>query len=170
MSKNQKLSLDALALKKLAELTVVAVAEAFGDGRTGGCLHARLTDGTPLLDELLVGQPDPAKLSKYIEFATQEKPDRLLEHPTHILSWQSRNPDANQWGGAIILPMGVTHSIVIAFSGFPEMVDEAFCLALAVQMKWVSITAANEIAAISSNQALFHQIENIVKRMAPNGN
>ncbi|QSH39663.1 hypothetical protein JXR01_01480 [Candidatus Kaiserbacteria bacterium] len=170
MSEDQKLPSDALRLKDIVELTALVIAEVFGEGRLGGCFHARYADGTVLLPKLIAGQPNQEKLEKYIEFATKEKPERLLRHPKHILSWQSRNPSLGRWGGAINLSRGTQSGVVLAFSGFPEMVDEAYCMAIGVQMGWVSESGALEIMKISSNADLFPKVNYVVKEtMTPFG-
>lgn len=48
----------------------------------------------------------------------------------HIFSRQSRNPDANQYGGAVL-----AGDWILSFSGFPEEVDEALMVALGTRLR-----------------------------------
>jgi hypothetical protein len=68
----------------------------------------------------MVGTPTPEKRKKYCAFA-QEKGDRKHKHPEHLTSHESRNPDNNEFGGAID-----TDNFTIMTSGFPEKADTLF--------------------------------------------
>lgn len=144
------LILDKIALwaVKLAPI----VAEKYGDGRKGGYIYIADQYGNQLLHKKL-GDPDLAKMAKYRSFS-REKAERLFENTEHQLSWQSRDPDANKWGGAVRLPNGV----IVSFSGFPELVDEAFCAAYSVVVGLTDFESASNALVLSSNQELFHGV------------
>lgn len=121
------------ALDRLAELAsriTPLIAASLPDNRTGGYLYFCDAEGRQLLHKML-GEPDPAKWAKYREYS-REKADRLLRHPEHVLSAQSRNPDEKQYGGALRLASG--H--ILSFSGFSEIDDQHICGLLAEMMSW----------------------------------
>ncbi len=98
--------------------------------RTSGAFHCRHVRADGWLDvhcTTLIGTPTKDKALKYWEFA-QEKADRLANHfdEGHLSSYQSRAPEKMRWGGAIRSP----GDWVLSFSGFPELMDEAFMLAV----------------------------------------
>ncbi|MFH0890998.1 MAG: hypothetical protein V1856_03125 [Candidatus Liptonbacteria bacterium] len=96
-------------------------------GRKGAafCLaHART--GIPFLGPILVGRVNsPAKADKYLALC-REKALRLAENPGHYSNWQSRDPDADMWGGAVRVG-----DIILSMSGLPELGDEALMLTVA---------------------------------------
>ena len=73
--------------------------------------------------------------------------DYLESDRTHHCSWQTRNPDKQQYGGAIM-----AHDWVLSFSGCSEMMDEAICLCVARVTGLHSETDAEYIAAITGNE------------------
>ncbi|MDD2786164.1 MAG: hypothetical protein PHS79_04735 [Patescibacteria group bacterium] len=92
--------------------------------RKGGWLCILDPDGKIFFHEP-IGEVPAEKDEKYKALAA-EKALRLHEHPEHNMSWQSRDPDKNQWGGAARHPDGW----IISFSGFSEFWDEYLVLAL----------------------------------------
>jgi hypothetical protein len=115
-----------LVLKHVDDAVQQAIGLFAGDkewaGREGGafCL-ANAGLGIPYR-VALVGHPNPEKVSKYVDFC-QEKSRRLAFNLNHVSSWESRNPDADQYGGAIRCQI-----LILSFSGFPELGDEAIML------------------------------------------
>ena len=80
----------------------------------------------------------------------QEKAKRLVQHPDHKSSWESRNPEAGQWGGAI--SVSAFGSLIFSMSGFPELGDEAIMLVTA-EMFFKSATdvdISNQLEAIAN--------------------
>ena len=78
---------------------------------------------------------------------SQEKVHRLIKryaHDTHhVSSWQGRNPDNWEFGGAFITRANISDLggpvlILVSFSGLPDKVngDETFGLALVDAMGW----------------------------------
>jgi hypothetical protein len=96
-------------------------------GRSGGyfCLADGKT-GEPICSPSQVGPVNPEKARKYYELS-EEKARRLAEHLDHQSSYQSRNPDAGQWGGAV----RISDDFIFSLSGYPELGDEALMLILA---------------------------------------
>lgn len=123
--------------------------------RRGGyiCITERSSTHNPNPIPLLVADigvvDDPKKAAKYFALS-QEKAARLIVHPSHDSSWQSRNPDADQWGGAV-----VASSWIFSFSGFPEAFDEAVMLLLAQKLKHIDAPTARHIAGHSNNIPFF---------------
>ncbi len=104
------------------------------DGRAGGYLTiCDSATGEELLPPTRIGTVNEAKVAKYEAFC-QEKAGRLLlkmRSDGHVSSRQSRRPDEDQWGGAILI---VDENLVFSFSGLPELADEAFMVRLAWEM------------------------------------
>lgn len=95
-------------------------------GKTGAyfCFTDGMT-GDPFFDPVSIGEVPREKAEIYLAFC-QEKARRLASHPSHLASWESRNPDAGQWGGAVR-----AGDIILSISGLPEMGDEALMLIMA---------------------------------------
>lgn len=120
------------------------------EGRTGGyfCMMCRRPPNTTPEFIMRVGTiPKEEKAGKYFRLA-QEKAARLRDHlgEGHVSSWQSRNPDKDEWGGAI-----ATRNFIFSFSGFPEEADEAIMLLAAISVLELSPEDADEIARVSAN-------------------
>lgn len=107
-------------------------------GRSCAYWHLALVDTDVSFGALLGGEgPNYDRREKYALFA-QEKAFRLelmiddegADAPRHLTSWESRKPEEDQWGGAVVLTIGGTEYI-FSMSGIPEEGDEAFNLILA---------------------------------------
>jgi hypothetical protein len=119
------------------------------EGKTGGYFVEKSTCMSPAIFAFVirVGTIPPDKEQKYF-FLGKEKANRLLEKisiTNHLSSYESRNqtfvfPENNQpwgkWGGAIFIDNFFT---IYSFSGFPELVDEAFVCWVALQRKELSM-------------------------------
>lgn len=77
---------------------------------------------------------------------TQEKAHRLATYTTHFTSWQSRDVDRKQYGGAI-----EAGDFILSCSGFPEHGDEAVDTLIARILHLINMNQAMEIMAISDN-------------------
>lgn len=93
-------------------------------------------------------------LEKYYSTATR-KVKQLEDNPEHISSYESRNPDANPpiWGGGIFVP-GVGY---FAFSGLPELADEACVLKALQKLGFVDEKFIDRVLEISGN-TIFEQL------------
>ena len=75
------------------------------------------------------GEIPPDKNQNYFEFS-QEKAHRLFLHKSsHTNSFQSRNIENGEYGGAIYVKYGM-NEFIFSFSGMPELIDEAMMIAL----------------------------------------
>ena len=110
--------------------------EAF-QGRTGGYFNEKGIMASQASYSIIpVGTISEEKKQENL-FMVQENANRLMEtfrNSNHISSYESRDPNfifpddvdkkiVGKWGGAVIIDEYFT---IYAFSGFPELVDEAF--------------------------------------------
>ncbi len=147
-----------IKLLAVASQNIGIVAEKFGQGRSGGCVCVADKAGI-VVAKAFVGSPSFSKTAKYWEFA-EEKVHRLaMIHRDHISSWQSRNEEANQYGGAIRMENGL-----LGFSGLPELVDEAFGLGLARVESLISKQRMEQIVHASQNGPLAADIYDLMRR------
>ena len=86
-----------------------------------------LADGDTGLPKLLmlVGSVSVIKAPKYLQFA-QEKARRLSLHEDHRTSRESRDPEKDQYGGAVYV-----NGDIFSLSGLPERLDEAVVIVVA---------------------------------------
>lgn len=110
----------------------------------GGYLHVTNQAGL-MIFAAAYGEMSDEKAEKYSHFA-REKALRLAGHPSTCSSWQTRNLGENKFSGAI---RGRLH--ILSFSGFPELLDEAAMLVLAIETRQLDITEATLIAQMSGN-------------------
>jgi len=102
-----------------------------------------------VVESTVVGQvADAEKLAEYTRLC-QEKALRLLGHPDHILSWQSRDEDHDQWGGAY--DDGI---YIWSVSGLTEAQDEALSLMAAHLCGQIPNGEPRACAEISDNQII----------------
>lgn len=93
-----------------------------------------------------IGTVNPARAARYRQLA-MEKILRLLSHPEHQSSWQSRNSRLDRWGGAVVIG-----DFYLSFSGLPqERADEAIVLLLARGLGIADRGQAETIARLSRN-------------------
>ncbi len=83
-------------------------------------LASALPDGGPPLAVLKVGAQPLDSAEKSYGFC-QEKVERLRLNPGHLTSSQSRDPDKERYGGAVVIPR---LRLIFSYSGFPEEYDE----------------------------------------------
>lgn len=107
-------------------------------------LRSRI-DGRVLFHCQIGKCPDEDKAAKYANFS-YEKGCRLLSHPDHVSSWQSKNDEAKQYAGAIAIS-----NYILSFSGLPELADEAVVLILAYMIKLGTLEEVERLAKISGN-------------------
>lgn len=114
-------------------------------GRKGG--YFSVFDGiyNPPLAIVRIGEPDINFAEDYFKFSP-EKAIRLKNLTEHLSSWQSRNPNRKEWGGAIKSP-----DFILSFSGLPELADEAVVLLIAYGFGWINYNQLWEIVRISDN-------------------
>ncbi len=100
---------------------------------------------------LLIGECSAENASRYHRFAL-EKAMRLSEHRDHVSSWQSRNPEKEQYQGGVKFG-----DYVHAFSGLSEKKDEVIALMSIVGASHIKRRDARQIAEISDNIELLVQ-------------
>jgi hypothetical protein len=127
--------------------------------RTGGFMAVLDVSGIDpkMLFVNEIGTCRPASVVKCFSIC-QEKVRRLFvnEIRGHVSSWQSRNVDNKQYGGAITAPskgQGIEagKSIIGAVSGLVEHGDEAVTLVIWMVFRWIILSEAQSIADISKN-------------------
>jgi len=119
-----------------------------GRGRTGGCLCVADELGNVLICEQIGTVDDIEALAKYRRNC-KEKALRTIVHLDHVSSWESRDEQAEKWGGGIKTDTG----FAFAFSGLTEKLDEAFSAATAFNsLTHVSGSRWGQIALISDNR------------------
>jgi hypothetical protein len=108
--------------------------EAF-QGRTGGYFNSKGIMASQASRNIIPVGIIPEENKQKGFFIVQEKANRLMEtfrSLGHLTSYESRDPNfvfpentqaRGQWGGAVIIDKYFT---IYAFSGFPELLDEAF--------------------------------------------
>jgi|GEM_PF-3917146 len=85
--------------------------------------------------------------SRSLEFC-QEKAHRALRSGSSS-SWLTRDPEKNQWGGAV----RVHEDVIFSFSStFSEDTDEGLVLVLAVRLGFMDFDDAQKIAGQSGNE------------------
>lgn len=109
--------------------------------------YACITDltGRPLLI-MAIGECDPDKAEKQLEFC-QEKCRRLAAHHEHELSYQSRNPEQNRWGGA-----AQGKDLIASFSGLPERLDEYLALTFLLKLGAIEEERIEELLMEHDNE------------------
>jgi len=164
-------TLDALEQAKPKALSEVLTA--LGDkagGRTGGMLRMFIAvnsddgpKGWRRLYESRVGeQADEEDWQKY-EFISMEKFLRLAKTYAqlgYVSSWQSRNVNAWEYGGAFIVRFHLHDAnfgdgmctLLVAFSGLPEIADEAFVLKVLQKIGWGSMDQYAGLLNYSNNE------------------
>jgi hypothetical protein len=88
---------------------------------------------------------------------SQEKGRRLFRNADHLSSWQTRNQDAEEWGGAI--RAGQNGCLLLSLSGFPDDGDEVICLYAALTLGWLDRSGAERIISYSKNRFLHRLME-----------
>ena len=148
-------SKDIADFVKAAGLAVMEAISLFGSreewtGRSGGYFCVSEPErGFPIL-VTPVGIIPVEKGEKYLSFC-QEKAKRLASHQDHRSSWESRNPVADQWGGAVCVSS--VETLIFSISGFPELGDEAIMLA-----------TGGMIFNATDHRNVFDRLDNIAKR------
>ena len=113
------------------------VAEKFGrESDTGGFVYIADHNGV-LHCHLRIAHPHPEKWTRFV-FFSQEKVERLVRHPDHQFSGQSRDDEQEHFAGAVIGPEKMYYS----FSGLPQDTDEALVLAAMVKAEIITYAYA----------------------------
>ena len=99
------------------------------------------------------------KIVDYLK-SSYEKARRLIRHPNHLSSWQSRDKKEKKLGGAIR-----TTDYTLSFEGnsttFSEKGCEAISLVIAIKLKMMNYDDAVAIAELSKNH-IFDELHKLV--------
>ena len=126
---------------------VAAALTHIGDkNRTGGFLCLTTHDGIVLMQMLVGKLSDPVKADKYRRLSL-EKCERLARNPDHLSCWPTRNTSDEMYGGAVR-----GNTMLLGFSGFPELYDESCMLAFGEQMGELEPSRIIYIASTSKNE------------------
>ena len=92
---------------------------------------------------------------KYLRFS-QEKAHRLysdwLRDPASVSSWQTRQPEIDRYGGAVLFSSCQEYCNIISFSGLNELSDEALSLTLGYHLGFETNSEfAERVINISKN-------------------
>ncbi len=147
------------AVRTVAEIisivtsTYTHVAATVGRGETYGALCILGGENLyPLQAHLFFGEL-PENGTRSFEIV-REKAARLAGFPSHVSSWQSRHPEKFEYGGAVRIVRPESHIGILSWSSFPELVDEAYMLAVAVEARIMDEREAVYIASLSQNPHL----------------
>ncbi len=135
---------------------IIRLVNSEGQERTGAylCVIERRTYQVVL--HALIGDGPADKVSKWREFSA-EKCVRLLGHqPYNETSYESRLPEENRWGGAVL---GTDYAF--GLSGLKELDDEAAMFHLAVMLKQRDGQATLDMISEERNPRLRHYITGI---------
>lgn len=156
------MSLDVEGLVKVANRLVLIsqrLPSNINPTDAGGYLTIGL-DGFSTKYILEIGTPNPAERGLYWRFS-QEKAHRLysdwLRNPAETFSsWQTRQREANKYGGAVLFDRtkdnGRPLCDIISFSGHTEHVDEAISLTLGNHLEIATPAVIDRIRNFSNNQ------------------
>lgn len=133
--------------------TYTHVAATVGRGETYGALCILGGENLyPLQAHLFFGEL-PENGTRSFEIV-REKAARLSGFTSHVSSWQSRHPERFEYGGAVRIVRPESHVGILSWSSFPELVDEAYMLAVAIEAKIMDEREAVYIASLSQNPHL----------------
>lgn len=147
-----------LALKHFLERTGARFGDRFasGDGvkRRGGSFCLMHHSGMPLL-LLPVGFPNQEKVGGYTYKAYNKCKamlDQRYDDPYLVSSWSVRDHDAEPpiYGGGIRLSNGD----YMSFSGFPELVDEAYMIYVGQSFNLLDEERIMDIVQVSGNSMM----------------
>lgn len=103
-----------------------------------------------IIKTVLIGAVPAGKAARY-ESLAKEKAKRLFSHLNegHLTSYESRDPEADKWGGAIL-----TENLILSFSGFPEDGDSFICLSTAHTLRDIKKEDEKRIIVITKTEYL----------------
>ncbi|MBI2984054.1 MAG: hypothetical protein HYY50_00255 [Candidatus Kerfeldbacteria bacterium] len=117
--------------------------------RNSGRLLVMTDSGT---SEWNVGIVPDDKLAKRKDIV-REKAARLRRMNNQrgdVLSWQSKDEANEQFGGAAF-----ARDVIVAFTGLPQLADEAVSLAVLVRLRALSVAPARQYSLISGSTEFF---------------
>lgn len=142
---------DLVKVLAIADKFYLPIGREFGTGKEYGCLAIR---GPLMLKHSIQARvpfgtiPDDSRCCSF----APEKVTRLTGFSQHWTSYESRNVARLQYGGAIRLPETSLDVGFMGWSSFPEKVDEAFVLGIAVRAHLMELDRAKRIAQTTGNE------------------
>lgn len=126
-----------------------------------GCYLSIVDPNTqhPVLQGCLIGRVPADRSIDYRRFSL-EKPLRILDHPDHVTSWQSRDFDKKEYGGGARSPHWA-----YGCSGLPEKDDELLILALIYYLSEMSEDEVMSAATHSDNANKLEYLLEFVDQM-----
>lgn len=127
-----------------------------------GCFTVLDKSGNLIL-KFHIGELPAEKFERYYTFS-EEKARRLHKNLEigHVSSFQSRNPEKDQWGGAIS-----AGDYILSFSGMPEIVDEIMMLLLAIELGLLKYEDALMIVAAEGRESYDKVIASLLTSLKP---
>ncbi len=110
-------------------------------------------DGGVIFLIIKIGECSADKARKMCA-SSLENAQRLVAHPEHKTSWQSRDPEKDQGGGAIRISCEDGKTYIFSFSGLTEHaehVGEALMAYVAFHTGYINATDLRELMIISNN-------------------
>lgn len=133
---------------KLLQASFPAIAALAPNNRRGAVVTVRMDTRAGPIERVVLGDfPELGKEERYNQLA-HEKIMRLSVNKDDVSSFETRNPEDDRWGGAI---RSLPTNILLSCSGLPELLDEAYMLAVAVKLGWCSPIRAKRIMQRSQN-------------------
>ena len=152
-------SLISQFLEKTTQVVVAARHLHTDKDKKGGCLcitdHFGRKHITVSIGEVFAIE----KAQKYWELC-QEKATRLVSNPRHVSSWQSQNESEGKYAGAVRV-----RDLILSFSGFPALWDEACMLAVGhnIGLSLINREAVEHIRHLSDNPHVWELIDSTKK-------
>jgi hypothetical protein len=128
-----------------------------GDPRARGGYFCLMDRGNGrVLSLTLIGEMASDILALQHQQRAVEQAFRLRANPGHVTSWRSREPEKNKLAGAVAVA-----NLILSFSGFDELMNEAVVIALAVKRSLLLPTGAFHIAENHDNPYVGQLLEKI---------
>ncbi|MBT4153214.1 MAG: hypothetical protein HOE53_01035 [Candidatus Magasanikbacteria bacterium] len=123
------------------------------------------TDEVGPVAAFAIGAIPTTKGTIYPHFAN-EQAERLLVHPDHLSSWESRDVSGDDelqhsHGGAIRgmeTEQGDHSDVIVSSYGLSEHLDEMLCVLTMYLLHMITLDRAAQIAEFSENEPLMHHL------------
>lgn len=136
----------------LAQDVMKEISPLFKSGKNYGFFSIRAKNKELILPAVEIGNVPSENEKEIYSFFSEEKSERLLSHweEGHITSYESRDPQNDKWGGAVLSLANLGFS----FSGCREDEDEAFSTEMALRVDQMTSPYIGEIKRRTGNQYL----------------
>jgi len=135
------------------------IGQVLKDQNKGGGFFCVAESGFGILTSTLMGSCLAEKAGSYRANA-ERKVEYLLKNPDRVMSREGRDPENGLWGGGLHLPH---RNAFMAFSGFPEHIDELYVFGVAAKLHMLrrdhvlNLLAQfpNDYASVADGETLF---------------